>query len=142
MKVRLTTIFLILILIGGLFSCREKTPDQEEILEQEETPKNVGGVCIHENNPITITVREIKKLRQQENKNISDNSEIWFIGYEITYEKVSRNGDIKGGEVGVKSVEAKAKGVKLGKKFSASITQLVSGTCNPRPIYPAFRDWK
>ena len=139
MKARLTTIFLIfLILTGGLFSCRGKTL----ISNQEETPKYVGGSCVYENNPITITVKEIEKLPQQKNKNISADSEILIIGYEITYEKASRNGDIKGGEIAVKSVEAKAKGVQIGKKFSASITQIVSGTCNPDPIYPEFKDWK
>lgn len=124
MKERLLTLFLILILIGGIFSCRKGNF------------KGTGGNCVYADEPVTILVKKIEKQK------LSVDAEILIISYEMTYDGGGQTGNTESGEIGVKPVEAKAKAIEIGKKFHASVSRLVSGTCNPEPRYPELKDWK
>jgi len=122
MKKRTAAIFLILGLIGGIFSCRK------------ENSERLVGQCIYANDPVTIVVKKIEKEK------LSVNTEILSISYEMTFDGGGQNA--KNGAVEVAPSEAEAKGVEIGKKFHASMSRLVSGTCNPEPLYPELKDWK
>lgn len=120
---------IILLLIGGLFSCRKS--------------EVAGGPCVYADDPVTITVKKIEKEDRREDKNASAGNEILTIGYEMTFDKNGiQNNKVVSGEIEIESAEAKTKKVEAGKKFHASIHRLVSGTCPPEPGYPEFQEWK
>lgn len=114
-----------LISICGFISCRKN-----DVM--------VGGQCVYKSDPVTITVKSIENKPRTGNQSSPAAEEMLIVGYEITFD----NGIKSGSEIVIKSGEAKARDVKVGKQFHASINRLVSGTCNPEPVYPDFQEWK
>lgn len=123
MKKRDAAIFLILVLLGAASSCRR------------ERSERVGGQCLYESEPVTISVRKIEKEK------LSGDTEILVISYEMTFDGGRKKGSVESGSVEVKPEEAAAKAVETGKTFHAAVSRLVSGTCNPEPSYPDLKDW-
>lgn len=128
MRKRTAIIILILVSSGGLFSCKKINSDY------------VGGPCAYADDAVTITVKKI--TARNENKNSFGNSKPIIVEYELKFDGGIETGRVQPDETAITPEEAKAKDIKIGKQFHASVTRLVSGTCNPQPIYPRFQEWK
>ena len=146
---RATNIILILELIlttVGLSSCdkansgvNHETIDKDSL---ESNRWNVGGPCGYRQESVTITVKRIKMNLEQNNKSSNRDSEDVIIEYDLSFDDGIRKGEVINESLVVTSQKIKAKGIKVGKKYRASINLLVSGTCNPGPYYPGFEDWR
>lgn len=140
-----TIIVLILGLIVttvGLSSCNKGNDKKNDKDNLESSRRNVGGPCNYQQEPVTITVTGIKTKLGQNNKSSKEDSEDVIIEYDLSVDDGIRKGKVINESLVVTSLEIKAKDVKVGKKYRASINYLVSGTCNPGPYYPGFEDWK
>jgi len=129
-----------LISSGGLVSCKKINSDNKLDSDNNNYSDYVGGPCSWEDDPVTITVKKIET--RKENKNSSGNSEMVIVEYELTFNGGIERGRVEVYETLITPEEAKEKDVKIGKQFHASVSRIVSGTCNPKPIYPKFQEWK